>query len=332
MRRGVLLIGVVVAGLCLVLLTVTGGGHRPASAPVSRIIAVDPGVALLNPDGSLRTRVPTSQIGQAYDALYRNGLFDVFDPGKPAITAIDAETGRVVRSVHAPTPAVGTFTFGRGVLWVTDERHGAVFALDPLDGHALSTLRNLPGSGAAEGVALAEGKLWVARPEALHGNGILAIVDPATGRLISQIAEQPGTFVLARDPDGSLWMGGAHGVVDHIDLPERNIGLIRLGGRNYSIAVDGHHHLWTTDTDTGAVYELNEQPAVIARYATASGADSVAYGEGAAWVGNSQTGTVTRITPDGRLRTYRFDHSVTSVAAGAGAVMVGFGKALREGG
>src|SRR5437764_582664 len=165
MRRGVLLIGVVVAGVCLVLLAVTDAGHRSAS-PASRVIAVDPGVGLLNPDGSLRTHVPTGQIGKAYDALYRNGLF----------------------------------------------------------------------------------------------------------------------VVLARDPDGSLWMGGAHGAVDHIDLPAQSIGLIRLGGRNYSIAVDGGHHLWTTDVDTGTVYELNEHPAVIARYATASGADSVAYGDGAAWV------------------------------------------------
>jgi hypothetical protein len=327
MRRGVVLIGMVIAGACLAVLAGTGGSDRPAPHSGTSVTAVEGGVALVDRSGVIRSRIPPTEIAQAYEARFEAGLFWVFDPSKPAIDAIDPQTGRIARSLRSPVADVGSYLVTHDVLWITDEQHGTLVAIDPHTGETMRAFRHLPGSGGSEGVALVGGSLWVARPEALQGNGILAILDPRTGGVTGQIRKQPGSYELAADPDGTLWAGGAHGAVDHIRPRSRSVALIRLPGRNYSIAV-GDRHLWTTDVDTGTVYELDGGPAVVARYATAAGADTVSFADHTAWVGNSQTGTLTRISPPGRPRTYAFDHAVTSVAAGDGLVLVGFGKAL----
>jgi hypothetical protein len=245
------------------------------------------------------------------------------------MVAINPRTGQIARVLRSPISDVGSYVVTRNALWITDERHGTVVAINPHDGQTLHTIRHLPGSGGSVGVAMVDHSLWVARPEALHGGGILAILDPSTGHVIGQIRNLPGSYELATDTDGTLWTGGTHGAVNHIQPRTRAVSFTNIGGRNYSISVRGHH-LWTTNAVTGDVYELNGAPSVVARYVATPGADTIAYGDGAAWIGNSQDGTVTRIAPFGHRDIYTFDHEVTAITAGDGLVLVGFGKALPD--
>jgi DNA-binding beta-propeller fold protein YncE len=286
---------------------------------------------LLDGSGTVVRRIPADRIHQPYEAHFEQGLFWVFDAGEPAIVAIDPRTGRITRDLRSPISDVGSYVVTRHALWITDERHGTVVAIDPRDGRVLRTFRHLPGRGGSVGVALVHRALWVARPEALNGYGILAVLDPQTGRVIHQIRKLPGSYQLAGDTDGTLWSGGTHGAVNHINPATRAVAVHNLGGRNFSITVD-HHHLWTEDEVTGDVYELDgAQPTVIGQYTTTPGADTIAYGDRGAWVGNSLSGTVTEVGAFRHLDdVHGFDHAVTSIAAGDGLILVGFGKRLGQ--
>jgi DNA-binding beta-propeller fold protein YncE len=288
-------------------------------------------VVLLDGSGAVVRRIPASQIHQPYEAHYEQGLFWVFDAGGPAMVAIDPRTGRIARHLRSPISDVGSYVVTHDALWITDERHGTVVAIDPHDGRTLHTFRHLPGRGGSVGVALVHHALWVARPEALNGRGILAVLDPQTGQVIHQIRKLPGSYQLATDTDGTLWTGGTHGAINHINPATRAVAVHNVGGRNFCITVS-HHHLWTTDTVSGGVYELDGAlPTVIGQYTTAPGADTIAYGDRGAWVGNSLNGTVTEVGAFRHLDdTHAFDHAVTSIAAGDGLIMVGFGKALGQ--
>jgi hypothetical protein len=330
MGRGVVLIGVLLAGAMLALLASTGGprapgseGHRSADGRT----AVEGGVALLDFSGVIKRTIAAGRIRQPYEARFEGGLFWVFDAGGPSIVAINPRTGQIARALRSPISDVGSYVVTHSAVWISDEQHGTVVAIDPRNGQTLRTIRHLPGSGGSVGVAIVDHSLWVARPEAVHGGGILAIINPNTGHVTGQIRNQPGSYELATDTDGTLWTGGTHGAVNHIQPLTRTVSFTNVGGRNYSITVK-QHHLWTTDAITGDVYELNRTPSVIARYISAPGADTIAYGDGAAWVGNSHNGTVTRIAPSGHQDTYTFNHEVTAISAGDGLILVGFGKPL----
>jgi hypothetical protein len=82
---------------------------------------------------------------------------------------------------------------------------------------------------------------------------------------------------------------------------------------------------WTANTLNGVVYEVDANGDVTSQVETAPGARSVAYSDGVVWVGNRETGMVTRFDSAGHISTFRFDHDVISLAAGSGIVLVGFG-------
>ena len=64
---------------------------------------------------------------------------------------------------------------------------------------------------------MSHGSLWVARPEAAGGDGILVRLDPRTGHVQRLFRALPGTYDLASELDGTVWSGGTFGEVNRID-------------------------------------------------------------------------------------------------------------------
>jgi hypothetical protein len=286
---------------------------------------VSAGVGLLSArDGATLAFLSGELIPRPVDAVYDGGSFWVFDADPPTFAQIDPVTGSIIRRLSSPVADVGFFTVDGNVMWITDQTHGGVTEIDARDGHTLRAFRRLPGRGGSAGVVLTHGSLWVARPAAAGGDGILLRLDPRTGRVERVFRGLPGTYDLSAELDGTVWSGGTFGQVNRIDPVTNAVVRSVTEGRNYSVAA-GDGAAWTVDTLKGVVYQVDANGDVVSQVETAPGARSVAYSDGVVWIGNRETGTVTRIDATGQVSSYRFDHDVISLAAGSGVVLVGFG-------
>jgi hypothetical protein len=341
-RRTTLAVAAATLLMAAIALLAAGGGgparHGVGAAqpgvvttpPASSVSAVSNGVAMLSArDGATLAFLSGERVPRPVESVYDGASFWVFDAGPPVFVQIDPVTGRVIRRLPSPVTDVGFFTVHGSVIWITDEAHGGVTAIDAGDGHTIRTFDRLPGRGASAGIALAHGSLWVARPEAAGGDGILLRLDPHTGRVEHQFRGLPGTYDLSAELDGTVWSGGTFGELNRINPVTNGVLRAVTEGRNYSVAA-GDNAAWTADTLNGVVYQVDANGDVISQIQTAPGARSVAYSDGVVWVGNMKTGTVTRIDANGQTN-YRFDHGVISLAAGSGIVLVGFGKGTRGG-
>ena len=91
---------------------------------------------------------------------------------------------------------------------------------------------------------MSHGSLWVARPEAAGGDGILVRLDPRTGHVQRLFRALPGTYDLASELDGTVWSGGTFGEVNRIDPVTNEVIRADTEGRNYSVAA-GDGSAWT---------------------------------------------------------------------------------------
>lgn len=299
--------------------------RAPTTSPTTRINAVSEGVGLLSAQsGATLAFLSGELLPRPVEAVHDGGSFWVFNADPPTFVQIDPVTGSIIRQLPSPVADVGFFTVDGTVMWITDQTQGGVTAIDAKNGHTLRRFRRLPGRGGSAGVVLSHGSLWVARPAAAGGNGILLRLDPNTGRVERLFRGLPGTYDLSAELDGTVWSGGTFGQVNRIDPVTNEVVRAVTEGRNYSIAA-GDGAAWTADTLNGVVYQVDANGDVVSQVETAPGARSVAYSDGVVWIGNSESGTVTRIDASGHVSNYRFDHGVISLAAGSGVVLVGFG-------
>jgi streptogramin lyase len=300
----------------------------PSPQPTPRRIGVQRGIELLDArTGARLAHISTSDVRAPVEVFYDGGSFWVFDAAPPSFVRIDPVSGAMYRRFGSPIADVGSFTVRGNTLWITDERGGAVTSVDATVGHVLRSFRRLPGRGGSYGVAVSEGSLWVTRPEADRGNGLLVRLDPLTGRVERTMVGLPGSYALTTEPDGTIWSAGTFGDINRIDPVTNEVVRGVTEGRNYAVAA-GDGFGFTADGLRGVVYKVDGNGNVVAQYPTAPGARAVTYSDGLLWVGNPVNGTVTRIDASGREITYRFDHRVLSLAAGSGAVLVEFGRVV----
>jgi hypothetical protein len=306
------------------------GTSVPTSTqPAPQRIRVRPGIELLDArSGTRRARIPTSYIRAPVEVFhFGGGGFWVFDAAPPSFIEVDPVSGEMMRRFLSPIADVGSYTVAGTTLWITDERSGAITAVNANDGHLLRSFRRLPGRGGSVGVVVSHGSLWVTRPAADQGNGLLLRLNPVTGKVERTMVGLPGSYALTTEPDGTIWTAGTFGDINRIDPVTNEIVRGVTEGRNYSVAA-GDGYGWTADGLRGVVYKVDANGNVVAQYPTARGARPVSYGDGLLWVGNTDNGTVSRINGSGRVITYRFDHRVLSLAAGSGVVLIEFGRAL----
>ncbi len=291
--------------------------------PPSLAIRATAGVELFDATDFRRLAVISDAAGRPVAARYMEGLFWLFDRSSLSFIAIDPATGSVVRRLRSPVPNVGSFAAGGGMLGITDEADG-VTAIDSRSGRVVRRFAQLPGAGGSEGVVVDAGSLWVARPAADNGNGLLVRLDLRTGAVWRPILRgQPGTYALAAAAGGAIWMAGTYGNINRLDPATGAVVQGVTEGRNFDVAAGGGYG-WTADSLHGVVYQVNGRGEVVSQYPTAPGARGVSYADGRLWVANGPRGTATRIAA-GRVTTLRFDRHVRALAAGAGVVLIAFG-------
>jgi glutamine cyclotransferase len=119
---------------------------------------------------------------------------DVWFASGDKLNAIDAESGKVVRSIDVAAHA-GTAFDGRHLYQIADDR---IQKIDPKSGEVISTIP-APGGGTS-GLAWAEGSLWVGqyRDRKIHQ------IDPESGAILRTIESH--RFVTGVTwADGELW-------------------------------------------------------------------------------------------------------------------------------
>ncbi len=189
-----------------------------------------------------------------------------------------------------------------------------------------------PGGRLGQGMAFDFGSLWIA----LGDKGVVARVDPATGKIANELMVSDPSRVPARahvdhaapnavvSAFGSIWAIGADGVLARIDpltnaITTFDVGIV--GG--YLCAGEGA--LWITSYDDGALVRFDPAAGVVTMTLhDLGGLHGVAVGFGSVWAVNKSGHEVLRIDPDNgmvkrRIPTARNPDFVT---VGAGSVWV----------
>src|SRR5580704_19167518 len=107
-------------------------------------------------------------------------------PGTPSKSKFKKFEGYIELPERGPLNVVDYLTINNGTLFVTSESSGALFKVDLDSNHpSLSTVSELPGGGAAHGVALIMDRnvAFVTRSE----ENTVDVFDPTSFRLLSRI-------------------------------------------------------------------------------------------------------------------------------------------------
>jgi hypothetical protein len=168
------------------------------------------------------------------------------------------------------------------------------------------------------GVTVGAGSVWVAR----WGGGPVIRLDPETGQIQHVFDDAAGNGTLAYG-DGAVWAAGDGGIT-RIDPSTNQAKRVALPpGQDGAYVAAGGGFGWTEDETKGVVYKVDAAGHLVDTYHTGEGARVLSFSDGVLWVANQDAGTATAIdAATGKRTTYRFDHPLQAVAAGAGLVLV----------
>jgi DNA-binding SARP family transcriptional activator/ABC-type transport system substrate-binding protein/outer membrane protein assembly factor BamB len=331
-RRPLLLIVLACAGGGAVLLGLLLPGVLDRSTATA---AFRPGTVLLD----LKTRrqikfLPPSQIASPRFPRYSGGHFWLFNASPSSFVELDPATGKVLKTFPPPdgmkiTKTSTPYAVAGRALWVgagddlvrVDTRLGE--EVDRLD------LDKIVGdSGAAQGVAVGGGLVWVGRD--VHTGQVVA-VDPNTHKVRYRFDDVFHHVDLAYG-GRRVWAADGQGV-DVIDPSTHTFRAVRdiektdpfFGVFSPGIVVAaGGGFGWTTDSTKGLVYKIDRRGRVVARPETGLGATGAYFDDGVLWVRNEKDeGTVTGIDAiTGKKKTvFRFHHPVRAEVAGGGVLL-----------
>jgi glutamine cyclotransferase len=164
------------------------------------------------------------------------------------LSAVDPETGDIVRTLEVPAHA-GTAFDGRHLYQISGDR---IQKVDPTTGDVASTMP-VPDGGAS-GMAWAEGVLWVGQ----HRTRKIHQVDPMTGAVLRTI--ESNRFVTGVTwVKGELWHGTWEGEVSELRRVDPESGevietLSMPAGTNVSgLESDGHDTLFCGGGGSGTL-------------------------------------------------------------------------------
>jgi class 3 adenylate cyclase/ABC-type transport system substrate-binding protein/streptogramin lyase len=139
--------------------------------------------------------------------------------------------------------------YGEGSLWVAGGWQGDVFRLDPDTGEVIIGISIVTSGvyGVADGVAIADGLVWVLD----SGAGQALAIDPATNGIRARAALEPGIGPIAAGGGAGWVANGIDGTVTRIDELGRTTGYSAVAGVS-SVAYDAATDLvWTAGSDGG---------------------------------------------------------------------------------
>jgi DNA-binding SARP family transcriptional activator/ABC-type oligopeptide transport system substrate-binding subunit/outer membrane protein assembly factor BamB len=329
--RLVLLIGLacaIGAALLLGLLLPRVMGGSTASA------AFRPGTVLLD----LKTRrqiafLPPSELASPRFPLYSGGHFWVLNSAPASFVELDPASGKVLTRFALPDGVKHTrtnrpFAVDGPALWV-----GAGDDLVKVDtglGEEVERfdLDEIVGKeGAAEGVAVGEGLVWVGRDV---GRGQVVALDPDTRKLRYRFDDLVHHVDLAYGGH-VVWAADGQGV-DVIDPSTHTVTQVRdvettdpffgVFSPGNSVAAGGGFG-WTTDSPKGLVHKIDRNGRIVATAHTGLGATGAYFRNGVLWVRNVDEGTVAGIDAiTGKKKAvYRFGHPVGAEVVGGGVLL-----------
>jgi streptogramin lyase len=216
-----------------------------------------------------------------------------------------------------PTPIVVT---PLPDLWVIQYRGSTLTRLSATD---LALVSQIPLGGKAVRLARGQGAIWVAD----EAQGSLLRVDPLTNQVAQRVqVAQPGPLDVAAGPD-IVW-AAACAVPELIQvdpLSDQVVASIPLEEPCWTARL-AEGYLWVSVGDDGVQVRDPMSGQLKGTIAVGSGPAALASGEGAMWVLNVNSHTVSRIDPRARRVTdtipIPLQGNLTDISVGEGAVWV----------
>jgi YVTN family beta-propeller protein len=200
-----------------------------------------------------------------------------------SVAVIDPESNRVTDAISVGTRP-GAIASGSGSLWVANRDDQSVSRIDP---DTSSVVKAISVVDTPTGLAAVDGATWVVGSNVAGPSVRLRRIDAQFDAVAPKIKMidnvVPGGPGAAAALGKTLWIAPSSGLLTRVDLRTGRI---------------------LDDIDTN------------------SGPTAVAVGPDAAWVADSDAGTVTRVDPTGQLTPIRVVGSPSAIALGAGAVWV----------
>src|SRR5689334_526943 len=157
-------------------------------------------------------------------AAHAGTAFDgrhLFQLAEDRIQKIDMESGRVLATIPAPGGGADSgLAWAEGTLWVGQYRERKIHQIDPETG---AILRTIQSNRFVTGVTWVDGELWHGTWEGDDSD--LRRVDPETGEVLEKIEMPPGVNVSGLESDGGdrfFCGGGKSGKVRAVRRPKRN--------------------------------------------------------------------------------------------------------------
>jgi hypothetical protein len=203
----------------------------------------------------------------------------------------------------------GDVATGGDSVWVVQDAGQEVMRLDARSGRVAGRfeIRGDPTGQNADGVAYADGSLWVSR-----GDSVVR-VDPRTGRVLHRFAT-PARYLLFAD--GEIWAGEpASGRIWKIDPSTSRVQGQKLHGWLSDLAVGGGS-VWAPIIPDSVVFKLSEDDLSI-QTSLPAGADpeQASFGRGHLWVANTAANAVSLVDDVSGARRRLSSHARPTTAA-----------------
>jgi hypothetical protein len=270
-------------------------------------------------------------------------------PSSGELVQVAVGSGRVIRRFPVADPQA--LTISGGAIWIAHFVTGIITRVDPATGQTTATIRlTLPGpeifgdrSFLPFGISAGDGRIWVTTVR-----GWLAVIDSRTSRLVAMVptpAESSGQAVVSTS---GTWVTESLAGVGFLAPNGRRLASRQISDAGQDVDVAGvavgGGLVWAYGSffnpasspgqnDTGVVTAIDPRTGTIVRQLRIAGPDdSFAYGNGALYAADFQSGLVQRITPDFRVQTVpatRGSESLAAATAGALWATTESGRLLR---
>ena len=205
------------------------------------------------------------------------------------------------------------------IAWVANSFDGTLTRVDATSGTVSPSGRPEPSSTGRLALAYGSRSLWVASQD-----GVLARLDPNSGRLLDRIGGIPDPEALAVG-FGSTWVAQASRAdVVRVNARTHRIRPIPLGGKASSLAT-GAGAVWAATPEEGTLWRIDPTTnSVTAAIDVGTDPAAVVVADHYVWVASATGGTIVRVDPRQNkvIQTIHLDGPLGGLAAAGDDVWV----------